>query len=142
MTAGIEISGAEEMLAEGEGYFRVVERSYLKPKVFTPEIVHNLLSMSMEKFSMAILMHQGLLPENHAFDDLVNALKAVVPMSAEIESALLALDAESDLCSLEIRKSQIPGPERMAMLIGIGCKLRDAAVDSVRGGNDFPLHLE
>lgn len=142
MTAETEISGAEEMLAEGEGFFRVVERSHLKPKVFTPEIVHNLLSMAMEKFAMAILMHRGELPDNHTFFDLVTALKAIVPMSAEIEAALLAVDEESDLCSLEIRQTKIPPPERMAMLIGIGGRMRDAAVDAVRRGNDFPLALE
>ena len=142
MTAGTEISGAEEMLAEGEGFFRVVERSHLKPNIFTPEIVHSLLSMSMEKFAMSILLHRGELPDNHTFFDLVTALKAVVPMSAEIEAALLAVDDEADLCSLEIRQTKIPGPERMAMLIGIGGRMRDAAVEVVRGGNDFPLHME
>jgi len=142
MEPTMEISGIEAILTEGEGYFQVVRKSHLRPLVFTPEIVHNLLGMAMEKFAMAILMHRGELPDNHTFFDLVSALKAVVPMSAEIEAALLAVDEESDLCSLEIRQTKIPGPERMAMLIGIGGKLRDAAVEAVRGGNDFPLALE
>ena len=137
-----EISGAEGMLTEGEGFFRVVEGSHRKPEVFTPEIVHNLLCMAMEKFAMSILLRMGVLPDNHTFSDLVTALKQHIPIAGEVEEALLTLDEESDLCSLEIRRSRIPPADRMLRLEAIGVRLREAAVEVVRGGNLFPLQLE
>jgi hypothetical protein len=137
-----EISGIEPLLKEGEAFFRVVQRSPLRPGVFNPELVHGLLSMALEKFAMCILMSAGTMPDNHTFGDLVGELKAHIPVSAEIEAALLELDVESDLCSLEIRKTRIPGEERMRMLIGIGERLQAAARECVREGNHFPLQLE
>ena len=137
-----EISGIEAILTEGEGYFQVVRKSHLRPLVFTPEIVHNLLGMALEKFAMVILMQAGTMPDNHTFSDLLRELKAQIPVRASIEAALLALDEESDLCSLEIRKVSIPGPDRMRELIEIGELLRAAAGDAFHNGNRFPLHLE
>jgi hypothetical protein len=142
MDAINEISGIEPFLLEGEGYFRVVQKSHLRPRIFTPEIVHSVLCMALEKFIMAILMRTGNLPDNHTFADLVFALKTEIPVSAEIEAALLTLDLESDLCSLEIRKVRIPGPERMQELVAVGARLQEAAREAVRGENRFPLNLE
>jgi hypothetical protein len=142
MDAMHEISGIEPFLREGEGYFRVVQKSHLRPRIFTPEIVHSVLCMALEKFIMAILMRTGTLPENHTFADLVFALKTEIPVSAEIEEALLTLDLESDLCSLEIRKVRIPGPERMQELVAVGVRLQEAAREAVRSDNRFPLNLE
>lgn len=136
------ISGALDVLQEGEGFFRVVEGASRKPAIFTPEIVHNLLCMSIEKFSMAILLRLGDMPNNHTFEDLLFALKPLIPVSARIEEALLELDRETDLCSLEIRQARLPGPERMQMLVAIGARFRDAANAVVREGESFPLHLE
>jgi hypothetical protein len=137
-----ELTGTRTVLQEGEDFFRVVRASDRRPVVFTPEIVHNLLGMALEKFAMAILMCSGDLPDNHTFSDLIRALKAKIPVGAQVEEALLGMDAESDLCSLEIRRSSIPGPERMALLVGIGERLRAAARECVLEGNPFPLQLE
>jgi len=142
MYPSLEISGIDAILTEGEGYFLVVLKSHLRPLVFTPEIVHNLLGMALEKFAVAILMQAGTMPDNHTFSDLLRELKAQIPVRPAIEAALLAMDEESDLCSLEIRKVRIPGPERMRELIGIGELLQEAARDAVHNGNIFPLHLE
>jgi len=142
MEAIHEISGIEPFLLEGEGYFRVARNSHHRPLIFTPEIVHSVLCMALEKFIMAILMRTGNLPDNHTFADLVHALKSEIPVSAEIEAALLALDRESDLCSMEIRNVRIPGPERMRELVAIGARLQEAAREAVRGENRFPLNLE
>jgi len=142
MEPTMEISGIEAILTEGEGYFQVVRKSHLRPLVFTPEIVHNLLGMAMEKFAMVILMQAGTMPDNHTFSDLLRELKAQIPVRPSIETALLAMDEESDLCSLEIRKVRIPGPERMRELVEIGELLQEAARDALHNGNRFPLHLE
>jgi hypothetical protein len=138
----MEISGIEAILTEGEGYFKTVSRSHMRPLVCTPEIVHNLLGMALEKFVMVILMRVGTMPDNHTFSDLLRELKAQIPVRPAIEAALLAMDEESDLCSLEIRKVRIPGPERMRDLIEIGGLLQEAARDAFHNGNLFPLHLE
>jgi len=137
-----EISGIEPLLQEGESFFRVVRNSHLRPNVFNPELVHGLLGMALEKFAMCILMSAGTMPDNHTFADLLRELKAQIPVRAEIEAALLGLDAESDLCSLEIRQTRIPGPERMQELIAIGELLQAAARECVHEGNLFPLQLE
>jgi hypothetical protein len=142
MEAIQEISGIEAILKEGEGYFQVVCKSHHRPLVFTPEIVHNLLGMALEKFAMVILMRAGTMPDNHTFSDLLRELKAQIPVRPAIEAALLAMDEESDLCSLEIRKVHIPGPERMRELVEIGELLQAAARDALHNGNLFPLHLE
>jgi hypothetical protein len=141
-TAIREISGAKDLFDEGEGFFRVVESSHRKPAIFTPEIVHNLLCMAIEKYAMSILLSMGALPDNHTFSDLVEALKPQIPVSPGIEEALLALDQEADLCSLELRQPSLPTPDRMEFLKGIGRRFKEAAREAVLEGNTFTLQLE
>jgi hypothetical protein len=133
---------SELFLQEGEGYFKVVEGYSKRPEVFTAEIVHNCLCMSLEKYAMAILTHSRNLPDNHTFDDLVTALKFLIPVSAEVETALLALDDQSDLCSLDLRQAKVPELSEMGPIIEIGRRLRRGAFETVREGNPFTLALE
>lgn len=136
------LSSAEEFFREGEGYFRTVEGSARRPSVFTAELVHDLLCMSLEKYAMAILAGLGELPLNHTFADLVWSLKQCVPMAPELETGLLSLDEQSDLCSLEIRKPRIPSREELLPLIEMGRRLQRAAREVVLEGSSFPLALE
>jgi len=126
-TAIREISGAKDLFDEGEGFFRVVESSHRKPAIFTPEIVHNLLCMAIEKYAMSILLSMGALPDNHTFSDLVEALKPQIPVSPGIE---------------ELRQPSLPTPDRMEFLKGIGRRFKEAAREAVLEGNTFTLQLE
>lgn len=136
------LSGTQAFFAEGEGYFKTVLGSVRRPEVFSTELVHSLLCMALEKYAMALLSGLGELPQNHTFADLVEALKQCVPMAAEVETALLSLDEQSDLCSLEIRKPRIPDRAELDRLTTIGMRLQAAAREVVLEGSRFPLAME
>lgn len=106
---------------DGEGFLRTAERAYtLKKKVFTPEVLYNLLAMAIEKFSMAILMHQGALPYNHTMGDLVESLELTFPGEFEtLKKKILALDAFQEICEIDTFTIIPPTLEQIATILTI-----------------------
>lgn len=94
------IRGWQDFLKQGQGFLTTAGRAYGKQsKVFSPEILYNIISMAIEKFAMAALMRHGVLPYNHTMADLVASLEATFPGQIHtIKAGLLALDSYQDIC--------------------------------------------
>lgn len=61
------IDGWETFLGDGEGYLRTAVNAHQKQKkVFTAEILYNMVAMAIEKLCMAALMRHGTMPMNHS----------------------------------------------------------------------------
>lgn len=114
-----ELSGCRDFLKEGDDYLRVVHTSGHRPELFTPEIVFNVLSMSLEKLIMALVTHSGCLPENHTFRELSEACHAVEPLDERDRELLISLDDHNNLCSLEVFQQILPNKERMSAFIAL-----------------------
>ncbi len=94
------IQGWQEFLDDGRRYLRTARGAFLNGnKVFTPEILYNIIAMSIEKFVMAALMRHGTMPYNHTMADLVEAMDETFPHAIEdIRVGLLKLDTYQDIC--------------------------------------------
>ena len=97
------IGGWEDFLKDGDGYLRTAVGAYKKQrKVFTPEILYNIIAMAIEKFVMAALMRHGALPYNHTMRDLVEAMDETFPSAIDdLREGLLKMDQYQDICDLD-----------------------------------------
>jgi hypothetical protein len=94
------IQGWHDFLQEGRGYLSTATAAYARrKKIFTPEILYNIIAMAIEKFVMASLMRHGTMPYNHTMADLVEAMEQIFPDAlSEIREGILNLDKYQDIC--------------------------------------------
>lgn len=94
------IDGWETFLREGQGYLRTAVNAHQKQKrVFTAEILYNMVAMAIEKFFMAALMRHGTMPMNHTMVDMMIAMEQTFPHAVtEIREAVIALDTYQQIC--------------------------------------------
>lgn len=136
------ISGTGTFLSEGDAYLKVVVNAHKRPQIFSLEMQFNLLTMAIEKHVMAILTSAGMLPNNHAFLDLLDGLKWVIPVSEEVDQQLRSLDHHESMCSLEMSGRHIPDAKGMRSFIALGCRVQQAAHEMASGTCVQSLALE
>lgn len=121
----IPIQGWEEFLEDGNGYLRTATGAFYNGnKTFTPDILYNLVAMSIEKFVMAALMRHGTMPYNHTMADLVEAMEDTFPHAIdEIRGGLLKLDSYQDICDPYDFTIVSPAPEEIPEMLGLAKKL-------------------
>jgi len=122
----LPISGWEDFLREGEAYLKTGTGAHARGrKAFTPEILYNIVTMSIEKLVMAALMQRGALPYNHTMADLVEALEWVAPLEiGELKAALLDLDRYQEICDIDAFNIRPPGPEEIPDMLALAERLR------------------
>lgn len=121
------IDGYREFQREGDAFLKTAMGARKRPGVFTPVIVHGILSMAIEKHIMAILMASDQLPDNHTFDDLVRAMEPVAPLEPDLARFLLELNRFDDLCSLAPRKRPEPDEALVERMREAASAVRDHA---------------
>jgi hypothetical protein len=95
------ITGWQEMYGTACDYAKAIEKATDRTAVFSPETTRNICSLALEKFFMAFFMHRGMLPQNHRMTDLLSTAEEFLPISSETKAALLKIDSQMDLCSLD-----------------------------------------
>lgn len=120
------ISGWQDFLEEGEAYLHTAKSAYTNGrKAFTPEILYNIIAMSIEKLVMATLMKHGALPYNHTMADLVFALDDVFPdYITEIREELLKLDSYQEICDVDSFSITPPMANEIPSMLHLGERLR------------------
>jgi len=99
----------EEAYKEAEEYRKTCLGGLGRRNVFTPRILYNILALSAEKYCMALFYSHRVMPENHTFHDLANALKEVLGerIGDDFLISFRELDTpQMDMCSLGIFKPQ------------------------------------
>jgi hypothetical protein len=95
------ITGWQEMYRAACDYAKAIEKATDHTSVFSPETTRNICSLALEKFFMAFFMHRGMLPQNHRMTDLLITAEEFLSISRETKAALLKIDNQMDLCSLD-----------------------------------------
>ncbi|MCI5129041.1 MAG: hypothetical protein D3907_11205 [Candidatus Electrothrix sp. AUS3] len=119
---GIEpVRDWEEFLRDGEGFLRTATAAYTKKnRIFTSEILYNLIAMAIEKFIMAALMRHGAMPYNHTMQDLVAAMEDTFPgKMTKLGEGLLELDKYQDICDLDGFKIIPPESEKIPGMLAL-----------------------
>jgi HEPN domain-containing protein len=86
---------------EGLRFLEIVEKGSKKGDKFTPEILYNMASMSIEKLFMAYFLKVGSMPYNHTLIDLVDSIKELEKIPESLEKNLLAMNGFQEICSIE-----------------------------------------
>ena len=128
------IEGWEEFLHEGEAYLKTAAGAHdKKRKVFTPEILYNIIAMAIEKFVMAALMKHGALPYNHTMGDLVEATEETFPGAlGEIKEKILALDRYQEICDVDAFMIRPPKVEEIDGMLDIALQMQNLTHTLVR----------
>jgi len=97
------IQGWQDFLHDGKGFLKTAAAAHAKRnKVFTAEILFNIIAMAIEKFVMAVLMRHGAMPYNHTMADLAAAMEETFPGEInDIRERLLQLDSYQQICDLD-----------------------------------------
>ena len=86
---------------QGGSYYRTACGGYKRPEKFNPDALFNLVAMSIEKMSMAMLLKVSAMPEGHTFLDLAKSLDKVAPLPNDLKDNLIRLDDfQAGFCSL------------------------------------------
>jgi len=85
-------------MEEGDAYLKAARGGQKRPGVFTPEILYNLLAMSIEKHIMAALIFKGTLADNHTFTDMIQSAKELCPLDDALIEKLIELERYQEIC--------------------------------------------
>jgi hypothetical protein len=120
-----------EYLQEGREFLATAQNAHTKGRtVFTPEILYNLVAMSIEKLIMAMLMQSGNLPYNHTMHDLVDSMEDFLP--GELKSLgdeLKALDAFQEICDKDNITIIIPTLAEVVKMLGLAKQMETLTLD-------------
>ncbi len=127
------VQGWNEFLEDGNGYLRTANGAYLKGnRIFTSEILYNIIAMAIEKFVMAALMRHGTLPYNHTMADLVEAMEETFPEAISgIREGLLKLDTYQDICDPYEFTIVVPAMDEIPSMLGVAKKLQQLVIDDL-----------
>lgn len=116
----------EEWLDNGEKYYKAASPKDGKSR-FTPDLQYNLLSMSLEGYVMAISGYHNLLPENHTYTDLMDALERVVQVDPDLKEQVLRHESIQEICSIEDYSRSHPSETALGELRAAIFKLGELA---------------
>ena len=94
---------------------------------FGTSIRYNLLSMSFEDFSMAMLDYHKTMPDNHTYTDLVEALEKVVPLDNKLKSRILKYENIQSICSIDKYSRTDPTEEEIIELTEAVTEIKELA---------------
>ena len=113
-------------LKNGDQYFKAACPKGKKSR-FTPELRYNLLSMALEGYAMAISDYFDMLPDNHTYTDLMDALERVIPLDPALRKKILAHESFQSICSLDEYQRSIPGEAALLDLTSAICEVAHLA---------------
>lgn len=96
-----------------------------RPRVFTPEILYNLIAMAIEKHVMGYLLFNNRLPDNHTLRDLMDAARQVGELDAELHRKTVAYDRFQEICAIAAYHRDVPDAEDTAAFLRVACEVRD-----------------
>ncbi len=106
LPGGVRMNDWQSYWEQGGSFFKTACGGYERPGKFNPDALFNLVALSIEKMSMALLLRESVLPEGHTFRDLASGLEKVAPLPDGLMKNLIDLDDyQSGFCSLEAEPS-------------------------------------
>jgi len=110
---------------EGDRYLKTaVGGSRNRPRVFTPEILYNLVAMAIEKHAMGYLMYHSQLPDNHTLRDLMDAVRALGGLDDDLYGKVVDMDRFQEICSVFQYHREVPKAEDIDSFLDLGDQIR------------------
>lgn len=120
----------EEFIDNGDKYLKTAVNGYKKRKnIFTPEIIYNIVSMSIEKHIMGYLLYHNRLPDNHTLVDLITAVKEIGVVDNTLYAKIIHMNRFQEICSLSTYIRKVPSEKDIQEFLTIGESVRDFVTD-------------
>lgn len=87
-------------IKEANEFYKVAVGGVKKKKIFTNEILYNLISISIEKYFMGFLTSRNQLPQCHTLKNMINEVKSLVEVNETIVQKMYYFDDVQQICSL------------------------------------------
>ena len=120
----------QTFLKEAQQYLDAGRGKEGKPSRLSSDIRYNLLSLSIEKSCMAILLYHNDLADNHTFIDLLRSIAPYVQISGEIHDELAALEQVQSICNLYEYHREKPSEEVVERLRNVAVLLNGHAKET------------
>ncbi len=111
---------------EGAQFLKTARNAVRKRrKVFTPDILYNLIAMSIEKYIMGYLLYRKNLPDNHTLGDLMDALRRVDPVEDDLCDRIIRMDRFQEICCITTYSREMPQVKDIEEMLTLGERIRD-----------------
>lgn len=87
-------------IKEANEFYKVAVGGVKKKKIFTNEILYNLISISIEKYFMGFLTSRNQLPQCHTLKNMINEVKSLVEVNETIVQKMYYFDDVQQICSM------------------------------------------
>lgn len=128
----------KKFINDGNKYLKTaVNGGKKRKKVFTPDIIYHIVSMSIENYIMGYLLYHNHLPDNHTLIDLINAVKEISEVDDDLYKRIIHMNRfQEAVCSLSAQIKLMPKEEDIKEFLFIGESIRDFVTDRL------PLSIE
>lgn len=114
----------KEFVLEGGQYLDTARGGMRRKRIFTNEILYNIMALSMEKYLMGVMQFYRKLPEHHTLGALMREAAETVGETPAFAERLIRLDQFQEICLLEEYSRKIPGDEDVAEMLGVNEELK------------------
>ncbi len=120
----MELEGYDKMIKGADSYFNSAKSAFIKGSKFNGELVFNILTMSIEKYLVGLLMSKGIMPVNHVIEYLLKETDEYFKIDKIIQKTLATVDDYLYICSMDNFINKIPSNEELDNLIAAVDKLK------------------
>jgi HEPN domain-containing protein len=113
----MEIKGYDTMIKGADSYYNSARRAFYKDTKFTEELVFNILTMSIEKYLVGLLMSKGIMPMNHVIKYLLKETEEHFKLDKIIQKHLSKVDDYLYICSLDDFTKKVPSKEELENIL-------------------------
>ncbi len=105
---------------DGDKYLSAAINSSKRRKVFTPELIYNIVAIAIEKHLMGYLLYHRKMPENHTLRDLTRAVREISPFSGYLEQKISYMDSFQEICCLSTYNRRVPDESDVSVFFEVG----------------------
>jgi len=117
----------EKFINDGNKYLKTaVNGCKNRKKVFTPDIIYHIVSMSIENHIMGYLFYHNRMPDNHTLVDLINAVKEISEVDDDLYKRILLMNRfQEAVCSLSAHIAEVPEDKDVKEFLTVAESIRD-----------------
>lgn len=111
---------------EGLGFYKTANNSFSgKGKPFNNELLFNIISMSMERMLVSLLLYNNKMPLSETVSGLIRELGEIVAWPDDLVKKVRLLNRFVYLCSLDPTPMKIPNDDEMKEIMKIALELKE-----------------
>jgi HEPN domain-containing protein len=120
------IEGYDTMIKGADSYYNSAKKSFYKgDNKFNEELVFNILTMSVEKYLVGLLMSKGNMPMNHVIKYLLQEAEEYFTLDKIIHEQLAKVDDYLYICSMDDFTKKVPSKEELENILLAVDKLKE-----------------